>query len=746
VKLAGGRDGCNMLFFCLLPCQGIGIPLPEARLVFGMIILVLLAPLSAEAEVANLVWEKTYRFWGCCRPLAAVAEPDGGLIVIIHNHKNSRPFRDQVLLLRLDPDGDTISKRKIKLGGLSRIVAARVAGGGLVLAGEYQHRSAVLVAQVDGRGRTVWNQIYDATAGEAWRETNDEKHTVEVQGVLPTDDGGFVFGGTVSSRDWPCGSAAESGTLSCPKSSRMYLFKTDCRGSAAWHRLYEPPVGVVSESMSSLVRCGDGNFVLLIQRYRASGQAGAVIKVDGDGHIVWEREVPNWSGAYLIDQCLDGGFLLAGRVESQQAGGTPLGNAWIARIDEGGNLVWEREFPSRQDDYPTMISSTEDGGSLVSMLSFNPLTREGTARIVKLDQRGKEVFEIDRFLTGREVSADLFHLSEQGELYVVGRLCGPYCVDAYVARIDLVAADSSIHLSASAGRARGAILGADGLPPMSEYYLSLVPIGHGSGNAEPLRRQVQTDERGRIGFQLMATQEHGLYMTFIDLDGDGIRDISEPVCWFLDLPQTPHVAIALAIVLICLPVILVYYTRSRRTSILNPRRRAENRAVVLGVCLLISSAYLTAVGICKMGMATKLAEIGPTVGVIQGGRMLSVYDAMVRLTRHVTQFGGIPRGLETLRWLLIPSISWGLFLFLLGISCAVLGLKVDLSRLGGALKAGLLVLGCLITLFMLSATFSPYQLFQRGWVFWALLFSAVFGISLTAYGYAASRAASRIGM
>jgi len=65
---------------------------------------------------------------------------------------------------------------------------------------------------------------------------------------------------------------------------------------------------------------------------------------------------------------------------------------------------------------------------------------------------------------------------------------------------------------------------------------------------------------------------------------------------------------------------------------------------------------------------------------------------------------------------------------------------------GGALKVGLLLLGGSTVWLMLIATVCPYQLYQRGCGFLALLFLGVFGISLTAYGYAASRAASRIGM
>ncbi|MFX1265204.1 MAG: hypothetical protein ACFFH0_07470, partial [Promethearchaeota archaeon] len=86
-----------------------------------------------------------------------------------------------------------------------------------------------------------------------------------------------------------------------------------------------------------------------------------VIRTDADGNMIWERTFGSTSfvgvGHSMI-QCSNGGFAIAGY------GGDPttmIGGAWLVRIDENGNLLWDQVYNRSDRDEIYAIVQCSDG-------------------------------------------------------------------------------------------------------------------------------------------------------------------------------------------------------------------------------------------------------------------------------------------------------------------------------------------------------------------------------------------------
>jgi len=96
-----------------------------------------------------------------------------------------------------------------------------------------------------------------------------------------------------------------------------------------------------------------------------------IIKIDESGNLEWEK---NYGGsgydiANSIEQTLDGGYIVAGSSTSNNGDvGENYGrnDYWIIKIDNLGNLQWENNFGGSDRDSANSIQQTTDGGYIVA--------------------------------------------------------------------------------------------------------------------------------------------------------------------------------------------------------------------------------------------------------------------------------------------------------------------------------------------------------------------------------------------
>ncbi len=140
---------------------------------------------------------------------------------------------------------------------------------------------------------------------------------------------------------------------------------------------------------SCIQQTADGGFVVVGNTYSfGSGFSDFwVIKMNSDGSIVWEKcyGMAKDEHAYCIQQTSDGGYIVAGGTNS-----TGLGSAdvWILKLDENGNILWEKSYGGSGYDYAYYIAQTSDSGYIVAGTTDSFGAGNDDVLIMKLSENG----------------------------------------------------------------------------------------------------------------------------------------------------------------------------------------------------------------------------------------------------------------------------------------------------------------------------------------------------------------------
>lgn len=163
--------------------------------------------------------------------------------------------------------------------------------------------------------------------------------------VDETYDQGFIVAGTTGS-----GSG----------NSQIYLLRTDLNGNFRWQRSIGFPqadqcFGVVALEDSGYVLAGYTNSL------GAGGYDGLLVKTDSSGNIEWSKTYggADWDFLYSIRKTSDNGFIMAGQSFS---GGNGNGDAYAVKVDQDGEILWQKWYGGSQEDKFRNVRQTADGG------------------------------------------------------------------------------------------------------------------------------------------------------------------------------------------------------------------------------------------------------------------------------------------------------------------------------------------------------------------------------------------------
>ncbi len=182
--------------------------------------------------------------------------------------------------------------------------------------------------------------------------------------------------------------------------SEVYLCRLDDEGRTVWNRTYDqniradPTLGpalVLSgynllwdQEDAALIQSGDGGFVM------AGSVLGdlRVIKIGADGGLVWDSIQGSMDVPLDIVGAGDGGYVLAGFT---QRGGMGR-DAYLARIDSEGEMVWERWFGGATADSFEAIALSSDGGFVATGYTAS-MRGDRDIYVVKIDGEGHKIWE-----------------------------------------------------------------------------------------------------------------------------------------------------------------------------------------------------------------------------------------------------------------------------------------------------------------------------------------------------------------
>lgn len=265
----------------------------------------------------------------------------------------------------------------------------------------------------------IWSYTFGGTANDrgndvqlapdhgffitGFTESNDidisENHGSKDLVVFKTDDGGHlewvrVFGGTsdeIGNSVYPLanGNCIVAGSTFSTDGdisnhlglSDYWVLMLDANGNLLWEKTFG---GSSEDRAKKIIQTQDGNFVILGTTFSSdsdvSNNYGGVdfwlIKIDVQGNLIWEKTF----GGSSADQGTDvmemgnGDLVIAGEVLSNDgdiSGNHGFTDAWIARLDSTGNLIWKNTLGGTLVDYFLAIHQMDDGGIIAVGNSFS---------------------------------------------------------------------------------------------------------------------------------------------------------------------------------------------------------------------------------------------------------------------------------------------------------------------------------------------------------------------------------------
>lgn len=222
----------------------------------------------------------------------------------------------------------------------------------------------------------LWIYRMDRSGNIIWQQAlggsaQDEGHSVTI-----TPDNYYVVAGNTSSNDKHV-SGNHGG-------QDIWVVKLDFQGNMIWQKTYG---GTGTEGMysHSILSTSDGGFIMI--GYTTSndddvsnnhgGQDIWVVKMDNSGNIQWQKTFGGTGTDYSssITATTDGNYIIAGYSNSDD--GDITGNhgdydSWVAKIDGSGNLIWSKTFGGSGLDVNYRIVLTLDGGYILNGQTNSP--------------------------------------------------------------------------------------------------------------------------------------------------------------------------------------------------------------------------------------------------------------------------------------------------------------------------------------------------------------------------------------
>jgi hypothetical protein len=388
---------------------------------------------NAEAAVAppGIQWQKSFGGTNDEGANSIQQTDDGGYIVAGYSDSNDGDVSGNhgthdYWAIKLDADGDIQWQKS--LGGSASELAQSIqqtGDGGYIVAGStgsidgditgYHSDGDYWVVKLDAGGDMQWQKALGGSA-------RDYAYSIQ-----QTGDGGYIVAGSTGSNDGDV-----SGNHGY---SDAWVVKLDAAGSLLWQKSLG---GSGSEFAQSIQQTGDGGYIIAGESTFNDGDVSGnhgysdywIVKLDAGGGMQWQKSLGGSGNDYAqsIQQTGDGGYIVAGYSDSNDgdiSGNHGVVDYWIVKLDEDGDIGWQKSLGGSYGDYANSIQQTGDGGYIVAGYSESndgDVSRnhgDGDCWIVKLDAGGGTQWQ--KFLGGSDsVVANSIRQTDDGGYVVAG--------------------------------------------------------------------------------------------------------------------------------------------------------------------------------------------------------------------------------------------------------------------------------------------------------------------------------------
>ena len=290
----------------------------------------------------EILWQKTYGSKGYDIAHSVKQITDAGYIVAGESDEN-------MLIIKLDGNGNIEWQKEYGKGEIYSI--QQTIDGGYILVGNTY--DDILIVKLDMYGNVKWQKVIE-----------DSSYSSSYS-VQQTKDG-YILAGYVSINR---GYDVNYETYRYDRDA--YIIKLDEEGNIQWQKTYGSSIKNIfgnypDEIAYSIQQTNDGGYIV-------AGDTGFfdiwILKLDEEGNIQWQKTysgigedriaVPTDPASEAIQQTSDGGYIVVGYTNS--FGDKYHTDIWILKLDEEGNIQWQKTYGGEDYDEAKCVRETSDG-------------------------------------------------------------------------------------------------------------------------------------------------------------------------------------------------------------------------------------------------------------------------------------------------------------------------------------------------------------------------------------------------
>ena len=328
------------------------------------------------AQAPSIEWEKCYQTTAYESSRSVQSTNDGGYIFVGSTNYllgNSDAFIVKITSVGAiqwsrslgDSESDFAWKVKQTIDN-GYIVIGEESGGSSI--GNHG-LSDVFVIKLSNLGEIEWQKCFGGTKDDVGMD------------IHQMADGGYIFSGLTNSNDGDVNGLHEMPN-NASNEKDAWVVKLNNEGSIQWQKCLG---GTGGEMGCSISETTDGGYIIGgvtssnlndgdINGFIGGGNDGWLVKLDQNGNIIWQKCIGG-NGSDLISsisETLDGGYIFTGWTSSTDIDGYHNGTSgitsdvWIAKVNNIGIVEWQKCFGGSNEDEGNSIKTTTDGGFIFS--------------------------------------------------------------------------------------------------------------------------------------------------------------------------------------------------------------------------------------------------------------------------------------------------------------------------------------------------------------------------------------------
>jgi hypothetical protein len=314
---------------------------------------------------------------------------DGGYYIVGTTNLEFEPEQQgDVYLLRTDAGGEILWEKSYGGEGYDGGQSIAPTGDGhLLIAGYTTSFGAegidAYLLKVDRDGNELWSKTYGGPLDEM------------IGAIGQTADGEYILGGIIVDPNDFIADPGAAGYGGLAGRSNLYLLKIDGEGNELWTRAYDSPLNTLA---SGGLQTADGGFLALatITYYPDPDDDTLLIKLDRDGNEIWSR---TWEegicNPYGLIQTSDGNYLITASYKPLEGAEDSKEDFLFIKVDPEGNELWRSVFGDPDTiDYAVALAETADSGTVaVGERTRDRYTWDTDIVLVKIDEQGQLLWE-----------------------------------------------------------------------------------------------------------------------------------------------------------------------------------------------------------------------------------------------------------------------------------------------------------------------------------------------------------------